>query len=414
MSDKLEISETSDTPSNGSIENIDSNNSQNLKLNNDKVPFSIWLVLISIFLGKVCAGAASIIFPITLKGMGTLSNAVIGAILSAEAFSIIIFSPMIGSMIGKLGVIGSVIAGSLGRIAVVVPLIYIDNIYAWIVGIFVYGISSNLIGIAYQTWIGSANLKSKRGLVMAWYLGGMSSGLALGPILLNLFGASSARMLGFLIVAGLSLSSLIPVIFLLKCNPPFKGGSKPRILFIIKNGKKIMFGSFIGGVILWGVPAFMAIYGMAAGMKPEQAAILLTMFQFGGFIAGPILSWVSDKFEDRHNVVIISFFASLLCSLFLPIAIKNLIFAYALLFIWGGAVQGVYSGCMTLLGDVFRKEDQMSASVAFTQVKAIGGLIGIGAIGLAMDWASSEGMIYVIVIASLAYFTFALSQIKVQ
>ena len=380
----------------------------------DVVPVSIWFVLISIFLGKVCAGAASILFPVTLKSTGTLSNALIGAILSAETASIIILSPLIGTIIGKLGVVGSVITGSIGRIAVVIPLIYTDNPYVWIAGIFIYGISSNLIGIAYQTWIGSENLGTKRGLVMAWYLGGMSSGLALGPVFLNLFGASAARALGFFIVAGLSLSSLIPVIFLLKCKPPFKGGSKPRIFFIIRNGKKVMFGSFIGGVILWGVPAFMTIYGMSAGMTQEQAAILLTMFQFGGFIAGPLISFISDKFKDRHNVVILSFFASLLCSFFLPIAIKNIIFAYALLFIWGGAVQGVYSGCMTLLGDIFRKEDQMSASVAFTQVKAIGGLLGVTLIGFAMDWASSEGMVYVITFASIIYFTFALTQYKIE
>lgn len=380
----------------------------------DIVPTSIWFVLISIFLGKVCAGAASILFPVTLKATGSFSNSIIGAILSAETASIILLSPLIGTIIGKIGIVGSVIIGSLGRIAVVIPLIYTDNPYAWLAGIFIYGISSNLIGIAYQTWIGSANLKSKRGLVMAMYLGGMSCGLALGPVILNIFGASAERAIGFFIVAGLSLSSLIPVIFLLKCKPPFKGGSKPRILFIIKNGKKIMFGAFMGGVIMWGIPAFMTIYGMSAGMSQAEAAILLTMFQLGGFIAGPIISWISDKFNDRHNVVILSFFASLLCSFFLPIAIKILFFAYLLLFIWGGAVQGVYSGCMTLLGDLFRREDQMSASVAFTQVKAIGGLIGVSFIGLSMDWASSEGMVYVIVITSLLYFIFALTQYEVE
>ena len=338
----------------------------------------------------------------------------IGIILSAEAASIILFSPLVGTIIGKLGVLGSVATGSFGRIAVVIPMVYTNNPIVWLIGMFIYGISSNLIGIAYQTWIGSERLGNKRGFIMACYLGGMSSGLALGPIFLNLFGASTARALGFSIVAALSLTSLIPVLFLLKCKPPFKGGSKPRIKFIIRNGKKIMFGSFIGGIIVWGVPSFITIYGMSAGMTPEQAAILLSMFQLGGFLAGPAISWVSDKFKDRHNVVIISFFFSLLSSFFLPIAIKSLFFAYALLFVWGGAVQGVYSGCMTLLGDLFRKEDQMSASVAFTQVKAIGGLIGVTSIGFAMDWASSEGMVYVIVISSLIYFTFALTQYQVD
>lgn len=382
--------------------------------NKDVVPISMWFVIASIILGKVCSGAASVMFPITLKASGAFSNSLIGIILSAETASIILLSPVIGNIIGKLGILASVITGSLGRIAVVVSLIYTDSPIAWVIGMFVYGLSSNLIGISYQTWIGSENLKSKRGLVMACYLGGMTCGLALGPVILNVFGATTARALGFSIVGIISLISLLPVVFLFKHKPNFKIGSKARIKFILKNGKKVMFGSFIGGVLVWGIPAFIAIYGMAAGMTKAQAAILLTMFQFGGFIAGPLISWLSDKFKDRHNVVIVSFFVSLLCSFFLPIAIKTLYVAYALLFLWGGAVQGVYSGCMTLLGDLFRKEDQMSASVAFTFVKAIGGLIGVTLIGLAMDWASSEGMVYVITIASLIYFTFALTQYEIE
>ncbi len=384
------------------------------KKQDDKVPVSIWFVLISIFLGKVCAGAASVLFPVTLKQAGTMSNSLIGAILSAEVFSIIIFSPMIGAIIGKLGVIGSVLTGSLGRIAVFIPLIYTDQPWAWILGLFIYGLSSNLIGIAFQTWIGSSNLRSKRGLVMGLYLGGMSLGLALGPVVLNFFGASAAREFGFWISAILSLTSLIPVIFIWNCKPPFKGGSRPRIWFICKNGRKVMFGSFIGGVLQWGIPAFMTIYGMAAGMTQEEAAILLTAFQLGGLIAGPFISIGSDKFKDRHDTVIISFIFSLLCSFFLPMSIKYTKIAYIHLFLWGAAVQGVYSGCMSLLGDIFRKEDQMSASVAFTQLKAVGGLIGVTAIGFAMDFASSEGMVYVITIASLIYFAFALSQYHIE
>ena len=79
-----------------------------------------------------------------------------------------------------------------------------------------------------------------------------------------------------------------------------------------------------------------------------------------------------------------------------------------------GAMEGVSSGGMTMLAELYRKEDQVSANIAYQLMDALGGTLGVMLIGLAMDWHGSEGLVYVIVGAAVIYFNFALTQYKVE
>ena len=67
-----------------------------------------------------------------------------------------------------------------------------------------------------------------------------------------------------------------------------------------------------------------------------------------------------------------------------------------------------------MLAELYRKEDQVSANIAYTLMDAIGGSIGVMLIGFAMDWHGSEGLVYVVVGAAVIYFNFALTQYKVE
>jgi len=67
-----------------------------------------------------------------------------------------------------------------------------------------------------------------------------------------------------------------------------------------------------------------------------------------------------------------------------------------------------------MLAEIYRKEDQVSANIAYSLMDALGGTIGVILIGLAMDWHGSEGLVYVIVGSALLYFNFALTQYKVE
>lgn len=375
-----------------------------------KIPFGVWLVILAAASAEVCAGLNSALFPVTLGSFG-LSNSLIGLILSVEVLSVVLLCPFISKIIARLGIFWTTLVGTLGRAAILIALIKTDNVLLWILLLFLFGVCSTILGISLQTWVNLTRLPGVRGFVVSIYSGSLAIGIALGPILLQFIGSS--RGLAFSVSAAIALISFIPILFVRSSIPSFEVSEKPRILFVIRTGKYVMFSALVGGITFWGLPSFLTLYGMAAGLTFEQASLLITMFMLGGLIMGPGIGYFSDKFERRH-VILLSFLIGLLCSIFLPIAIFNVMAAYILLFIWGGTMEGVSSGGMAMLAEIYRKEDQVSANIAYTLMDAIGGSLGVMLIGFAMDWHGSEGLVYVVVGAAVLYFNFALTQYKVE
>jgi hypothetical protein len=364
-----------------------------------RVPFSIILVIIAAATAEVCAGLNSVLFPVTLESFG-LSNSLIGFILSVEVLSVVLLSPFISRIIARLGIVKATVLGAIGRAIVLMGLIETNNVIFWVILLFLFGCWSTVLGIP-----------GAKGFVVSIYSASLAIGVALGPVILQFIGNS--RAIAFTTSAVITLLALIPVLFARAKAPVMKASERPRICFVIRTGKYVMFSALVGGISFWGLPSFLTIYGMDAGLSFEQASLLITMFMLGGLFLGPAIGYISDKF-DRYQVILISFLIGLLCSVFLPITIFNVIPAYILLFVWGGAMEGVSSGGLAMLGEIFRKEDQVSANIAYTLMDAIGGALGIMLIGVAMDWHGSEGLVYVVVGAAIIYFNFALTQYKVE
>lgn len=375
-----------------------------------KIPFGVLMVILAAATAEICAGLNSVLFPVTLESFG-LSNSLIGVILSVEVLSVVLLCPFISRFIGRLGIFKASILGAIGRAIILFALIKTSNVVWWVVLLFLFGACSTALGISLQTWVNFTKLPGVRGFVVSIYSASLAIGVALGPVILQFIGNN--RSFAFSLSAAVTLVALLPLFFVRKSIPEFEVSERPRIWFVIKTGKYVMFSALVGGISFWGLPSFLTIYGMAAGLTFEQASLLITMFMLGGLILGPGIGYFSDRFE-RSFVILGSFLVGLLCSVFLPIAVFNVMIAYVLLFVWGGAMEGVSSGGMAMIAEIYRKEDQVSANIAYTLMDAIGGSLGVMLIGAAMDWHGSEGLVYVIVAAAVIYFNFALTQYKVE
>ena len=375
-----------------------------------KIPFGVIMVILAAATAEICAGLNSVLFPVTLESFG-LSNSLIGIILSVEVLSVVLLSPFISRIIGKLGIFKASILGAIGRAAILFALIESSDILTWVILLFLFGACSTVLGISLQTWVNFTKLPGVRGFVVSLYSASLAIGIALGPVILQFIGNN--RSIAFTFSAGVTLVALLPLFFVYKQIPEFEVSERPRLWFVIRTGKYVMFSALVGGISFWGLPSFLTIYGMAAGLTFEQASLLITMFMLGGLILGPGIGYFSDRFE-RSFVILGSFLVGLMCSVFLPIAVFNVVVAYVLLFVWGGAMEGVSSGGMAMIAEIYRKEDQVSANIAYTLMDAIGGALGVMLIGAAMDWHGSEGLVYVVVGAAVIYFNFALTQYKVE
>jgi MFS family permease len=279
----------------------------------------------------------------------------------------------------------------------------------WAIGIYFYGAAASIYLVALQTWLGVLPLSRFKGLVFGMYGAAISLGYAAGPVVLHYTGMEGR--LPFQADIVISLLAIAPFALIRSLIPRIKSDERPRIAFVVRLSPAVFFSAMVGGITFYGIPAFLTIYALKNGMSVKQAPFLLTTFMLGTLILGFVISILSD-FWDRRYVILVCVFIGLVCAVYLTIAILNYVSALALLFVWGGVQGGIYATGLTVIGERFREEDQVSANVAYTLIESIGGVIGVFLIGAAMDLVGSEGLVDVIVSAATIYFIFALSRYR--
>ncbi|MCJ8313394.1 MAG: MFS transporter, partial [Pseudomonadales bacterium] len=189
-----------------------------------------------------------------------------------------------------------------------------------------------------------------------------------------------------------------------------KVGGKIRIGFIFRHAKLILFSALVGGVSFYGLPNFLTLYGKKSGLDDGQALFLMTAFMMGSVILGLLIS-LCASFIHRQSMVLLCVFMAVVCAVFLSLAVfTNYIFALCLLFVWGGCMGGIYAIGLTVIGERFNSEDQLSSNMSYTLMDALGGIFGLIMIGIFIDLLGDDGMVYVIVAGGCLFMAYTVQQ----
>ena len=174
-----------------------------------------------------------------------------------------------------------------------------------------------------------------------------------------------------------------------------------------------MFAVMLCGFSILGLQTFITVYGLRNGLELRDASFLMTAFMLGSISLEMPIAALSDWF-DRRYVMIGLVLLSLIAAVYLPIAIYYKWSGWILLFLWGGMIGGLFSICLALTADRFHGEDLVAANGAFSLMDNLGGVFGILIIGLGMDLFLEDGLPYAIMLAAVAYFSFALTRYQVR
>ena len=77
-------------------------------------------------------------------------------------------------------------------------------------------------------------------------------------------------------------------------------------------------------------------------------------------------------------------------------------------------IGALFSICLALIAERFQGEDLVTANGAFTLMDNLGGMLGVLTIGISMDVFGEDGLPYAIMLAAVAYFSFALTRFQVR
>lgn len=381
-------------------------------ISKNKLP--IFLQTIPIIIGTACVqlavGMNTVLFPLSLQSFG-YSKTLIGVCLSLDIVAVVLISSYLSLIIAKVGIGKAIFVSTLIRAFCLFVLSQTQNYFLWALCIFFFGMNTNIMLISLQTWINTIQFKGIKGLIIGIFSSALSFGTAMGPIVANFTGTNGK--IAFYVNIAIVLFTALPFIFFAKKIPKLDSPPKPRILYAFRTAKVLMISSFVGGITFYGLPAFLTIYGMMNKLSVERSAFLISMFMLGSITLGFLISSLSDKF-NRIHMITLCVFVGLLSAIYLPLAIYTYTEALMLLFIWGGVSGGIYAIGLARVGEIFRIEDQVSANVAYSLMDCAGGVLGVLLMGLAMDFAGSDGPIYVIIIGAIFYFIYMLSNYKIE
>ena len=352
-------------------------------------------------------GYNTLLFPVHLEQLG-FGEPVIGFILSCEIVSVLAVALKVNHILGRLGLFRTILFASLVRSVAVFGLGLNSNILFWCFSVFCLGISTYLVLISLQTWINCLDLGHLRGLIVGLYSSALSLGTALGPIAAGSIGVDGTSI-PFGISSTLVLSVILIVLPLVSSVPHFRADSMPRIFYAIRMAKVPMFSSLVGGITFYGLPAFLALYGMISGFGLFQASTLLMSFMLGSVFIGPLVSSLAEII-NRQILNIICVLVGVLCAIYLPLAIYSYTLSLLLLFVWGGSAGGIYAASLASVGDLFRQEDQISANVAYSILDNVGGTTGVFVIGLLLGLGIKDAISFVVTLAALSYYVFIVSE----
>ena len=366
-------------------------------------------ILASSILVNFATGMTAVILPVTLENNG-IGTTLIGLCLSLELVAVFVVSRVLTPLMAKIGMGKTLIFATVLRTLALFLLSQYSNFYIWCALIFVYGFGSLMYLIALQSWINSIGFEKHRGLVVGLFGTSISVGMALGPLLFQFIPIEGE--LAFFIAAGFSAAAYIPLLLVTPLIPRIKKRAGAGLWHIVKTSPAIMGAGVFSGVMIFGILYFIVLYGVRNELTAENAAFLLTVFMAGSILLEMPISSLSDRF-DRRYVIIVAVFMSMVCATYLPIAIYTDYLSWVLLFIWGGVSGAIYSICIAMVGERYVGDELVTANSAYALMDAVGGIIGTAMVGLAMTLFGADGLPYVIVLAGIIYFTYALTRYKI-
>jgi predicted MFS family arabinose efflux permease len=310
---------------------------------------------------QAAVGFNTVLFPVRLDSYG-FSKALIGLCLAFEMGSVVAIVPFMDRLIHRFGLLGTLAMATILRLAMLLLLSQSRSLPIWSLGVFWFGIGTSISSISLQTWVNALHVGRWRGLVSGCISSALSLGTAVGPILFNRVGTVEG-FVPFQSNMFVVLAALLLVLPLIGQAPRIRNQRALRLGYVIRMAKIPMLSSFVGGVTFFGLPAFLTLYGMTNGLSVSQASLLLTSFMLGSVSLGLGISSISDR-VNRTLLIVTCVFIGVICAVYLPLGIYSYPVALSLLFVWGGAAGGIYATGMSIVADLFRQEDQVSANIA--------------------------------------------------
>jgi MFS family permease len=308
-------------------------------------------ILLAVMIFGLTYGLSAPLIAIRLVNEG-YSEIFVGINAAMHAVGVFIVAPFLPVLCRQFHA-KTLIIFSLFISCLVLCLFPLTSFATWFVLRLMLGAMSEIMLVVTETWLNFMAEEASRARIIAAYTASLSTGFALGPLILVSVGSSGNTAF----YLGAAIALLAAVVVTRSAVRPFPAGeqhqSKP-------------------------------VYAMNLGWDEQSATSLISVLLIGAILLQLPIGWVADKYNRQWLIVIMAGLSA--CGALLwPISLNYPWMAYTLLFVWGGVFVGIYTVVVTLVGERFSNGELVGVYAVLSIAWGVGALVGPMMGGVAME-----------------------------
>ena len=300
----------------------------------------------------------------------------IGVVASAYYIGLVLGALQIAKFIVKMGHL-RVFASFIGLFNCVCLIHAIsDSIYLWFILRFLAGISLAGFYVTIESWLLECSTNKNRGSILALYMVAIASAQAFSQLLLEKFNGAST--LPFIVVTILLSLSIIPVALSSEKITKTHEIELVNLQSLAKFASGSIFVCFVSGLILSSIYSLLPLVFKQSTGQPEETAYLMFATLLGGMILQYPIGLLSDNFDRRKVLILVSGLFIFLSLILIIIGYNNFSFEELTIiyFIFGGLSFTFYPVALSMVCDRLRSSHIVSATQCLSIVEGIGSIVG--------------------------------------
>lgn len=327
------------------------------------------------FLLQGANGLLQALLPLRMQADG-LTITDIGAVAAAYGVGFALGCMLAPPLVRTVGHIRAYASLAAVSASVVLAFEIAQTPLAWLLLRGVSGMALAGLFTVIDSWVSSTASARNRGRVIALYLVATKVALVLSPLAIALAPVESARLL--MLMAAAMCLSLIPISATPTREPRAPTRVRLAIPSLFRLAPSAVLGAFAVGLINGPVTAVAPVYGVAVGLAPAQAALLLLAVQAGSLVFQWPLGWLSDRVDRRAVIAGLFLATALACGAILAASLADLPpLALVLGFgLYGGLALCIYAVCVAHACDLVSPEAIVPTVSSLLVAWAIGATLG--------------------------------------
>lgn len=338
------------------------------------------ILIACVVLASLAVGFTMPLVAISLNADG-LSSTLIGLNAAAPALGILTITLFTSPLVSKLGVRGAMFGSAALFVGLVLLLPQWRGFWSWFFIRYFIGLSTGVFWVVAEAWLNATTPNAIRGRVFGLYSGLSAVGLALGPLLIVIWGTGGAGP--FQVVALLFACVAIVVRLLPAQSIRIASVQSMGYFKAMKCAPRAMLAAIVSGFLVTAQIVLIPIYATRENLSADAGAAMLTAVLIGAVLCQLGVGLLTDSI-GRDRVLTVAAVTATLSAAALCTG-DGAFVRWPLLALWGGAGATLYSVSLVMIGDHFEIESLAAAGAALHGAYHLGNIAGPAIAGSAMD-----------------------------